>query len=341
MNANQFPSSKTRPMKTAARLSALCCFLLFAQSDLTSFLRAAETPDRTLLFPKLTLGQSVAYDIGYRSATTTNTESNVEAPMVPPGGQTEAHLLLQVETVSLSSDGGKPSAHLRTQISNADTLPEAAASSSVAARNLSKPARIVEFTLHANGQVTDLVGLDALSPDERAVWQVWVARFGVGAALPEKGVKPGDKWRNEEPVTQALLTGLSWEKESQYVDDEPCPVASAARPSVPTAAPSSESCAVILTIAILKQKSPPKDATPDDYKLHDLRTSGVAKGKNELITYISRNTGLVVRATEDANQSLNVIVAKSDGSNRVHYTIDAQSHTQLLLLSSTSPQNRP
>ncbi len=96
-----------------------------------------------------------------------------------------------------------------------------------------------------------------------------------------------------------------------------------------------ENCAVILTTAILKQKSSQKDATPEDYKLHDLRTMGVAKGKNEIITYLSLRTGLVVRATEDANQSMNVIVAKTDGSNRVHYLIDAESHAQVTLLAET------
>ena len=40
-----------------------------------------------------------------------------------------------------------------------------------------------------------------------------------------------------------------------------------------------------------------------------IRNMGIAKGKNETITYISLKSGLVVRATEDANQSMNVIVA--------------------------------
>jgi hypothetical protein len=93
-----------------------------------------------------------------------------------------------------------------------------------------------------------------------------------------------------------------------------------------------ETCAVILTTATLRQKSSPKDATPEDYKLHDLRNMGTAKGKNQIISYFSLKTGLVVRATEDANQSMSLIVAKSDGSNRVHYTIDAESHAQVLLL---------
>ncbi|MGC2464394.1 MAG: hypothetical protein WA517_04295, partial [Candidatus Acidiferrum sp.] len=93
-----------------------------------------------------------------------------------------------------------------------------------------------------------------------------------------------------------------------------------------------ESCAVILTTAILKQKSSPKDATPEDYKLHDLRNMGTAKGKNQVISYFSLKTGLLVRATEDANQSMNLTVAKTDGSNQVHYAIDAESHARVLLL---------
>lgn len=105
-------------------------------------------------------------------------------------------------------------------------------------------------------------------------------------------------------------------------------------------AQSQEKCAVILTTATMKQKSSQKDATPEDYKLHDLRTMGSAKGKNQIISYFSLKTGLVVRATEDANQSMSVIVAKTDGSNRVHYTIDAESHAQVLLLAD-APANHP
>jgi hypothetical protein len=67
---------------------------------------------------------------------------------------------------------------------------------------------------------------------------------------------------------------------------------------------------------------------------------GSAKGKNQIISYFSLITGLVVRATEDANQSMSVIVAKTDGSNRVHYTIDAESHAQVLLLAD-APANHP
>jgi hypothetical protein len=87
-----------------------------------------------------------------------------------------------------------------------------------------------------------------------------------------------------------------------------------------------------LTRATLKQKSPVKDATPEDYRLHELRTSGTAKGTDEIVTYISLKSGLVVRATEETQQSMDVTIAKADGTNAVHYTIEASSRFETLLV---------
>ena len=305
---------------------------------------ARDNADRVVLFPKLSVGQTFRYQIGYRAATNTNTESNVAAPMSPTGGQTNANLLLQVEVEDLRVDAGRTVARLRSRIIDPDAaVPTAMASDGKASTNSGQNQndatksgqreKTVEFVLHADGQVTDVEGLDRLSPEEQAAWQEWVARFGGGASFPEKGIKPGEKWKAEEPITNALLAGLSWEKESEYVNDGPCGAIKLTPQGDLTAGEQAqETCAVILTTAILKQKSSQKDATPEDYKLHDLRTMGLATGKNETITYISLKTGLVVRATEDAKQSMNVIVAKTDGSNRVHYTIDAESHAQVMLL---------
>jgi hypothetical protein len=306
---------------------------------------ARDNPARAVFFPKLSVGQAFRYQVGYRAATNTNTESTVAAPMAPTGGATNANLLLRVEVDDLRIDAGRTVAHLRTQIVEPDATATAAARGANSPNTLPDPnapaksvqhEKSVAFTLHADGQVTDVEGLDKLSADEQAAWQEWVARFGGSAAFPEKGIKPGEKWRVEEPIPNALLTGLSWEKESEYVNDAPCsPTKLTPQGDLSADTQAQENCAVILTTAILKQKSPQKDATPEDYKLHDLRTMGVAKGKNETVTYISLKTGFVVRATDDANQSLNVIVAKTDGSNRVHYMIDAESHAQVLLLADT------
>jgi hypothetical protein len=321
-------------MNKFLRSLALRVLLVLLMAVSSSF---AQNPDRVTLFPKLDIGQSLRYQIGYRSKTNTATISSVIAPMAPTGGQTDAQILLQVEVADLPLDGGKPAVHLRTRIISQD----AAAPVSSDPQKSAAPEKEVEFVLHHDGQVTDLSGLDKLSVDEKTVWREWVARFGGGAALPEKGVKLGDKWKSEEPITTAQLSGLFWEKESVYVNDSPC-AARMASPQSDTVADDQpqETCAVILTTATIKQKSNPKDATPEDYKLHDLRNMGIAKGANEIITYISLKTGLVVRATEDASQSLNVIVAKTDGSNRVHYIIDAESHAQTVLLAEP-PSSHP
>jgi hypothetical protein len=312
---------------------------------------ARDNAERVVLSPKLTVGQSIHYQIGYRSTTNTSTESTVAAPMAPTGGQANASFLLLVEVQDLRVDSGRTAARLRTQIVEPEVIALNAAASDARASTSgtenpngagksAKREKAVAFTLHGDGQVTDIEGLDRLPTQEQAAWEEWVARFGGGGSFPEKGVKPGEKWKGEEPVSNALLAGLSWEKESEYVNDAPCG-AMKITPQGDLAAgeQAQEKCAVILTTAILKQRSSQKDATPEDYKLHDLRTMGNAKGKNETITYISVKTGLVVRATEDANQSMNVIVAKTDGSNRVHYTIDAESHAQVMLLAETSPHH--
>ncbi len=97
-----------------------------------------------------------------------------------------------------------------------------------------------------------------------------------------------------------------------------------------------QTCAVILTRAVLKQKSSPKDTTPGDFKLHGLRTTGTANGTNETISYISLQSGLIVRVTEDAKQFMDVVIAKADGSNQVHYNVDANSHTSILLVDNSS-----
>ena len=124
----------------------------------------------------------------------------------------------------------------------------------------------------------------------------------------------GEAWKSTE-VEQAPspIARLQWEKEATYVRDEPCaPVPCPPREITALQLMlSPETCAVILTRAILKQKSSPKDTTPGDFKLHGLRTTGTANGTNETISYISLQTGLIVRVTEDAKQFMDVVDRQS------------------------------
>lgn len=306
-------------------------------------LSARNDAERLSFFPKLRVGQVIRYQVGFRSTTNTTTESAVSAPMAPTGGQTNANVLLRIQVEDVRSDAGEISARLRVQVVDANL---SAASGGAPLKNAQtpdvdaesrRPGKTVMLTLHRDGRISDVQGLDGLALEERAAWQEWVARFAGAAPFPENGVRLGETWKREEPVPNAMLAGLSWEKESQYVSNAPCAALMLTRSGDPSAARQPpETCAVILTTAILRQKSSPKDATPEDYKLHDLRNMGTARGKNQIISYFSLKSGLVVRATEDANQSMNLTVAETDGSNRVHYTIDAESHAQVLLLADPS-----
>src|SRR5580658_11125551 len=111
-------------------LRVLGCCLISA-----AVLRAArDTQDHVLLFPKLSVGQTFRYKIGYRSTTNTNTESTVAAPMAPTGGQTNASFLLLVEVEDLRVDSGRTAARLRSQIVEPEVMPLNAAGSDAQAR---------------------------------------------------------------------------------------------------------------------------------------------------------------------------------------------------------------
>ncbi len=295
---------------------------------------------RVKLIPDLHAGQTITYLIRYRSDKNVKTESNVVAPMAPNAAQLDAHGLLQVDVLDVQQVGGKAAIHARSQFRTLDSgvwvKKPGDKEPHWQIQKVDPEGKQIEFTISPDGSVEKITGLDALFPEQQQAWQQWMARFATAWTLPQNGVKLGEKWKSEQPENGgAPIAGLSWARESTYVRNENC---SAQQLSItgelsPSGPP--ETCAVLLTTATLKQNSSPKDATPEDFKLHELKTRGTAKGANEIITYISLKTGLVVRATEEAHQSMDVTVAKADESNRVHYNVDAKSHSEVFLVTET------
>jgi hypothetical protein len=296
---------------------------------------------RVQLLPKLQSGQTITYLIRFQSDRTVKTESRVVAPMAPNDAQIDAHGLLRVQILDVLETSDKPAIHARGQFLTLDSgawlkgprdkKPDGDK------QRVDPNAKSIEFTISPDGSVNNVNGLDSLFPEQQQAWQQWVARFGLAWTLPADGIKSGEKWKSEQAEhAEAPIAGLLWERESSYVRDEPCKVSQL---SITGDASSSgsppDTCAVLLTNAKLKQKSSSKDATPETFKLHDLRTMGTAKGANETITYISLKTGLVVRATEETTQFMDVVVATADGSNHVHYNVDARSHAEVLLVTET------
>jgi hypothetical protein len=276
---------------------------------------------RVNLLPQLHAGQAFTYQIRYQAEKRIKAESAVVSPMAPAGGQMDVQRILRVEVMDVCLEGERRAFALRLTLEPEITSEDGAQQS-----------RFVDFVLHGDGRVSDVTGMDALSPEEQDAWRDCIAQFGIASVFPEQGVRLGEKWKTEEAISRAPLAGLFWEKESQYVNNADCPVAST---NV-----SQQTCAVILTRAVLKQKSSKKTATPDDFKLYELRTAGTARGTNEAVSYISLQTGLLVRATEEARQAMDVMVAKTDGSNRVHYNVDAEGHLEMLLVAE-APLKRP
>jgi hypothetical protein len=303
--------------------------------------QAGSASDRLNLFPKLHAGQSIAYLIRFLNDKEIKTKSSVVAPMAPNGLQVDAHGLLLIDVLSVQPDGARAIIHARSRFQALDSgawlKHPGQKEPNWKSERVSVEDKSVEFTILADGQLKDVTGLDALAPDQQQAWQEWVTQFAIASVFPVEGVKQGEKWKTEEAErAPSPIAGLEWMKEAEYVRDEPCRAKrmTITGETLPSDQPA-ETCAVILTRASLKQKSSTKDATPEDYKRHELRTSGTAKGTNEVITYISLKTGLVVRATEEADQFMEVTVGKADGSNSVHYHVDAKSHAEVLLVTET------
>jgi len=268
---------------------------------------------RPLLLPQLKPGQTLLYEVHGRLNRSVKTESRVSSLFGGPQqiqGDLSSQIRLSVQNVVT----GKPHPAVTVQTELMPAVPPPANSPA-------PPAQKLTFDILGNGQLGGIKGIDDLSPEQRLIWQFWVARFAFGWTLPPARLKPGEKWKFEEPeLNDSLIASLVWERETTYARDDQCPVLPA------------ETCAVFLTQSTLKQKSSTKDSTPEAYRLHELKTLGTAKGHNQVITYISRKTGLVLRANEDVQQSMDVTVMKSDGTNGVHYTVEATSHLETLLV---------
>ena len=314
----------------------LCVFLWTATSQ-----PAGSRTERVNLFPRLRAGQAITYRIRFRANKAVTTESRVAIPLSPTPLQIDMLCSLQVEILEMQGGGNKALIHARALF---EVLQPREDGVSPDKRNEQKnPSpddsrkKAIEFTIRGDGQLADVKGDNALLPEEQQVWAEWVSLFAMAGVFPKNGVKRGEKWdSDEEEKTAAPIAGLTWQRRSTYVQNEPCESKSTEVSGASSrAGKEPETCAVILTRATLRQKSSKKDATPEDFKLHDLRTMGTARGTNQAVSYISLKMGVLMRATDEADQSMEVTVAKADGSNRVHYKVDAKSSAEVLLVADT------
>jgi hypothetical protein len=330
---------------SAPRRAPLLLILLAAQMVGGSLNPAPAATGRASLFPKLQTGDKLRYLVQYRIHKNVKTESRVVSPSGPQDARTDAQWILHVEVLDVRPQGDRSIIHARSYFESANSV--TSGNSTAAGHTPSSPpgedVKFVEFTILPDGRAGSVTGLAEIFPEQREAWQQWLRHFAVAAVFPKDSVKRGQTWKYTElEQAQSPIDRLQWDKTFTYVRDEPCsptPLGETAASTAP--ASPRESCAVILTKAVLKQKSSPKDATPPDFRLHALRTMGSATGTNETISYISLASGLLMRVTEDAKQFMDVVIAKSDGTNQVHYNVDAASHTEVLLLAPASTAPKP
>jgi hypothetical protein len=287
-------------------------------------------------------GQNLAYQISYHSDKHIKTDSSVIVATPADSAKIDVNALLRLEVLGVQAQADRALIRARTkfEVLDSDSLfktPGFEPPSSQVQRQDPK-GKVIEFSILPDGRIDKITGLDALFPEQQQTWQEWASRFLFGAELRTSTVRISQKWNSAEAEkSPAPIAGLRWIRQSTYVRDESCrAVQLTVQGNVAPADAEPETCAVILTTATLAQDSSEKNATPEDFKLHELRTSGTARGANRIITYISLKTGLLIRATEEATQQMNVTVAKADGSNRVHYDVNAKSHSEVVLVVQTA-----
>jgi hypothetical protein len=313
---------------------------------LTVFVCQAEArPKQVDLFPRLHAGQTLAYQISYHSDKHVKTQSSVIVATPDDAARVDINALLRLEILSVQAQGPRALIRARTVFELLDPdshfkVPKIEPPPSQLQKQ-NPEGKVIEFSILPDGRLDKVTGLDALSPEQQQAWQEWASRFLLAAALRADEARVGQKWNSQEAEkSPSPIAGLRWMRGSTYVRDEPC---GAVQLTVQgTVAPSDaepETCAVILTTAGLKQDSKVQNATPEDFKLHELRTAGTARGSNRIITYISLKTGLLIRASEEASQQMNVTVAKADGSNRVRYDVNAKSRSEVVMVTETPFQN--
>ena len=183
--------------------------------------------------------------------------------------------------------------------------------------------RSLEFSLDAQGKPTNFSGLENLFPDEKsaAAAREWFSQLATGVELPRAGIVPGQTWASiRKNVPGMPLLGLTWLTESAYLRDEPCD------PAAPA-----DICAVIRTRLSVTQR-PLRNATPEDYRLRNIRVSGKLSNSGESLSFISLRTGWLVRVAQASLEEIDVVLMATDGGSQLRINARVESTTHIKLL---------
>lgn len=330
---------------TICTLAVLCAFLAVPAAPA----RHAASSPRVHLIPAFTPGQTFRYAVQMRTTTTSIASGPITDAGTPKAFTQSIGVALRLEILSASNAPGQPaSARIRATYENvAASSNSAAFDPDVAAmeeqyRKLA--GQSIEFTLAADGKITDVAGLNNLvsqsDPSRAATLSQWLSQLTLGASLPKQGIAIGDKWSSEQPLQNTPLAGLAWKTTASYVRNEPChiapqPSASAGVPVTPAAVP--DQCAVIMTHSEIIGGRGSKDRTPDIFRQNDLRTSGEWTGTTDSLASISLRTGMVVSVTQTGSTHMDfTIMTTVTQRNRMRYACDTHSESEISLVPGSS-----
>jgi hypothetical protein len=316
---------------------------------------------RVRLQPRFTPGRVMRYRVALESDSSTRQSGSIKDPQGPASLDVtwDAVIRLEVSAAERSAAVAPPGrtaagtgAPIRLRITyetsqatlRSDT-PEPRADD-IQTQYAQLAGRSLEFTLTPGGQVSDIRGLEGLLTDDktRAAVQQWIVQLSAASTVPADGIVPGQKWNSTQPA-DLPLAGLSWRTDSTYVRNEPCALASAATAATGAAgvAPRSEraDCAVILSRLALVTGRAARDATPDDYRRNNLRTSGHWTGTGQSLLYVSLDTGWVVSNTQESTQEMDVTITDASpnpvGAARQSGSVTTRSQVSLLSDEASAP----
>lgn len=304
---------------------------------LSASLAAPAIAQKNLSSPVFKPGDTFFYRVHLKIDRDIKTASALSLPQTPTQANLDVQGILEVEV--LPSDGGSSPGSVRlrtwflTLASDIGIRPRGSKPGQGYLQRVPAENKFIDCTLTPAGEMDQITGLDALSPEQQQAWREWATRFSAAFLIATEKRKRGDKWSSDEPeTTSSPIAELRWQKKSRYLHDEPCTPLQFTRSGEFQRAATSDSCATIVSTATLLQKSPPKDSTPPDYKLHNLRTSGSAGGTDDVILSISHKTGLLIRATQNAAQKMNALIVLANGSTQVYYDVTANSVSSVELI---------
>jgi hypothetical protein len=319
----------------------------FRSSNLEPQTSASTSPQHFPSAPHFTPGQTLRYLIESHTRTESRSSGAISDPQAPKSAEVSltARIRLEVLSVTQASPNHPGQVRLRSTYEKLTSNTKTDQSDPTAAqpqpRFSALEGKSLEFTLRDDGTLRDVQGLEAVFPEDQSIVRDWLEQFARGIGPPKVGIAPGRHWSSEEPLTGFTpLLGLVRRNALAYLRDAPCPAARLLDAEKTEAVPTGDVCAVIQTRSELFQRKKFRDPTPDEYRRRGLRTSGRASGSGESLAYVSLRSGLVVDASHNSAEDMDLTISNRQLGTEMRYSIRVRTESNIVLLVESPARQR-